>query len=115
MIRAPPIAHTTKTIKTQGPDIPGLDKYMLAGTSLQKWCLKKQGDGSDSIVCDGREYGWCQHHMDKNGRWNGMYVRHQEKDHDKVQEKFKRKTDKTPDVPVDNVAPPGSRQHLVVS
>ena len=47
-------AHTTKTIKTKGPDTPGLDKYMLAGTSLQKWCLKKQGDGSDSIVCDGR-------------------------------------------------------------
>ena len=44
-----------------------------------------------------------------------MYVWHQEMDHDKVQAKFKRKIDKTPTVPEDNVAPPGSSQHLVMS
>ena len=61
-------ALATKTIRTKGPDTPGLDISVLDGTSLQKWRLKKIGDGSASIKCDGREYWWCLRHVDKNGR-----------------------------------------------
>ena len=108
-------ALAIKTIKTKGPDTLGLDISVLDGTSLQKWRLKKQGDGSASIKYDGREYWWCSRHVDKHGRWNGMYVRHKEKDHAKVQAKFKRNADKGPDAPTDNVATPGASQRLVVS
>ena len=44
-----------------------------------------------------------------------MYVRHTENDHDKVQAKFKRKTDKGPDAPTGTTAPPGASQCLVAS
>ena len=81
---------------------------------LQRGRLKKQGDGSASIMCDDREYLWCFRHVDKKCRWNGMYVRHQETNHDKVQAKFKRKAGTGPDAPTDNGAHPSS-QRLVVS
>ena len=108
-------ALVTKTIKTKGPDTPGLDISVLDGTSLQKWRLKKIGDGSASIKCDGREYWWCSRHVDKNGRWNGMYVRHTENEHDKVQAKYKRKAGTGPDAPTDIAPPAGASQRLVVS
>ena len=33
------------------------------------------------MVVNGLTYHWCSRHPDSEGRWNGLYVRHEEKDH----------------------------------
>ena len=104
---------TSNTARTKVADTPGLDKSIMENTSLQKWRLKKIGAGKATIICDGKEWWWCTRHVDKNGRWDGMYVRHQEKDHDAVQAKFKRKAVKDPEVP-SAAGEPVASQRLVV-
>ena len=66
---------------TTTPSTPGLDRQKIAGTVVEKWRITKRGA---SIVVDGITYWWCEKHIDKSGRWNGMYVRHKPEDHDEV-------------------------------
>jgi hypothetical protein len=48
------------------------------------------------VVINGLTYHWCSRHTDPEGRWNGLYVRHEEKDHDaavaKNKERFRKKS-----------------------
>ena len=61
------------------PSTPGLDRDKISGTVVEKWRITKRGA---SIVVDGKTYWWCDKHIDRHGRWNGMYVRHKPEDHD---------------------------------
>ena len=61
----------------------GLDRSKIAGTSVERWRVTKQGVSS---IVDGKTYWWCKKHIEPAGRWNGMYVTHKPGDHDAVRE-----------------------------
>ena len=90
-------AHTTTTntrpvggeAGNRLQDTPGLDMSFVPGTELWNWRITKI-PGLDVVICNGREYWFCSRHVDPQGRWNGMWVRHQEHEHDIVQEKIKK-------------------------
>jgi len=78
-------------------DTPGLDRTILPGTVIEKWRIVQHGDGTACVICDGKQYWKCSHHVDKAGRWSFMYVRHKEEDHEAAVAKFKKKKPKTED------------------
>ena len=76
-----------------GNDTPGLDMNFIEGTELYKWRIfKLPGDGP--VICFGRQYWWCSKHVDPQGRWNGMYVRHKPEQHDAVVARAKARREK---------------------
>ena len=47
-----------------------------------------------SVEKDGLIWHWCKHHKGPEGAWDGLYVRHEEKDHDAHMARFKNKRSK---------------------
>ena len=68
----------------------------VPGTNLWKWRTIK---GKTSVVVNGLTYYWCSCHPDPGERWNGLYNRHKENDHDadvaKNKDRFGKKTHST--------------------
>ena len=78
---------------SHGNDTLRLDMSYVEGTELYKWrIIKLHGDGP--VICFGRQYWWCSKHVDPQGRWNGMYVRHKPEQHDAVVARAKARREK---------------------
>ena len=74
-------------------DTPNLDMSFVEGTELFKWRVRKS-HGIGPVVCHGREYWWCSKHIGAQDRWNGMYVRHKEEQHDAAVAQAKQRREK---------------------
>jgi hypothetical protein len=65
----------------------------IEGTKVLKIRVVKT---KDEITINGKPHYWCPKHVDKEGRWNGMYCTHRPEEHDKIKEYFQKRRAGTP-------------------
>ena len=90
----------------------GQNHAKIPGTNLWEWRTIKKGA---SVEVNGLTYHWCSRHPDPQGRWDGLYVRHEEKDHDSAVARNKEKFGKKPGASKPTASGGGSGDNLVVS